>query len=126
MRQYRNMIYNPNGPPTHYGHSMPMYESKRKGEPYGSAIEKHLEKLVPVEKEKQDTVLDLEQELKDSEFGIEAEVNDFLTVRAGLQNNPNRVSAGFGAMWQMVRVDYSYTSHAVLPGGHHFGLGMVF
>ena len=70
MKQYRNRIYNPNGPPTHYGHSRPMYESKRKGEPYGSKIEKHLEKPVPVEKEKQ---LFTELEMKE----IEAEVNDF-------------------------------------------------
>ena len=73
----------------------------------------------------------LEMQKQDDEdvrtcFGVEAEVNNYLTVRAGLQNNPNRVSAGFGAMWQAVRIDYSYTSHAVLPGGHHFGLGMVF
>ncbi len=59
-------------------------------------------------------------------FGIESEVTDFVTVRAGLQNNPNRVSAGFGAIWQAVRVDYSYTSHATLPGSHHFGLGVAF
>ena len=59
-------------------------------------------------------------------FGIESEVTDFITVRAGLQNNPNRLSAGFGARWQMVRVDYSYTSHATLPGSHHFGLGVAF
>ena len=59
-------------------------------------------------------------------FGVETEVTDFLVLRAGLQNNPNRVSAGFGARWQAVRVDYSYTSHATLPGSHHFGLGVAF
>ena len=70
MKQYKNRIYNPNGPPTHYGHIRPMYESKRKGEPYGSKIEKHLEKPVPVEKEKQlFTELEIEE--------LEAEVNDF-------------------------------------------------
>jgi len=59
-------------------------------------------------------------------FGVESEVTDMVTVRAGLQNNPNRVSAGFGFKWQSVRVDYSYTSHATLPGSHHFGLGYSF
>ena len=59
-------------------------------------------------------------------FGVEAEVTDFLDVRAGLQNNPNRVSVGFGASWEAVRIDYSYTSHAVLPGSHNFGLGYAF
>ena len=59
-------------------------------------------------------------------FGVESEITDYLTLRAGLQNNPNRVSAGFGAMWQSIRIDYSYTSHAALPGSHHFGLGYAF
>lgn len=59
-------------------------------------------------------------------FGVEAEVTDFLDVRAGLQNNPNRASVGFGAVWQAIRVDYSYTSHETLPGSHHFGLGYSF
>jgi hypothetical protein len=73
----------------------------------------------------------LELQKQDSEdmracFGIESAVTDFFTVRAGLQNNPNRLSAGFGANWQRLRVDYSYTSHAVLPGTHHFGLGVTF
>ncbi|MBN2564999.1 MAG: hypothetical protein JXB46_04755 [Candidatus Eisenbacteria bacterium] len=59
-------------------------------------------------------------------FGVETALTDFFTVRAGLQNNPNRLSAGFGANFQRIRVDYSYTSHAVLPGTHHFGLGVTF
>ena len=75
LKQYRNRIYNPNGRPTHYGHHRPTNELKRKEEPYGSKIEKHLERIIPVEKDKQDVALDLE--LKDSKFGIEAELNDF-------------------------------------------------
>jgi hypothetical protein len=59
-------------------------------------------------------------------FGVETELSDMVSVRGGLQNNPNRVSVGFGAKWQSVRVDYSYTSHATLPGSHHFGLGYTF
>jgi len=89
MKQYKNRIYNPNGPPTHYGHIRPMYESKRKDPSYGSKTEKYLEKLVPVEKEKQSVIEleieDLEQELKDSEFGTEAEVNDFSLDEHGLE-----------------------------------------
>ena len=75
LKQYRNRIYNPNGRPGHYGHHRPTNELKRKDPPYGSKIEKHLEKLVPVEKERQDIALDLE--LNNSGFGIEAELNDF-------------------------------------------------
>jgi len=59
-------------------------------------------------------------------FGIEAEITDYLTLRGGLQNDPNRVSVGFGTHWERIRVDYSYTSHAVLPGSHHFGAGVSF
>ena len=73
LKQYRNRIYNPNGRPSHYGHHRPTNELKRKDPPYGSKIEKHLERMVPVEKDRQDTTI----ELKDSEFGIEAELNDF-------------------------------------------------
>jgi len=87
MKQYKNRIYNPNGRPTHYGHNRPTYESKRKDPSYGSKTGKYLEKLVPVEKEKQ-SVIELETgeiELKDSEFGTEAEVNDFSLDEHGLE-----------------------------------------
>jgi len=80
LKQYRNRIYNPRGQINPYGHNRPTYESKRKDPPYGSKTERYLEKLVPVEKEKQDLTLELEieeLELKDSEFGTEAKVNDF-------------------------------------------------
>ncbi len=59
-------------------------------------------------------------------FGVEFEVGDYVSVRGGLQNQPNRLSVGFGTHWQGIRVDYSYTSHAVLPGSHHFALGYSF
>jgi hypothetical protein len=59
-------------------------------------------------------------------FGIEAGITDYLTLRGGLQNDPNRLSVGFGTHWQELRIDYSYTSHAVLPGTHHFGVGYSF
>ena len=58
--------------------------------------------------------------------GFEFEVNDYVTLRGGLQNQPNRMSAGFGAKWEMLRLDYAYTSHPVLPGSHSFGLGVSF
>jgi len=58
--------------------------------------------------------------------GFEFQINDYVTMRGGLQNQPNRMSAGFGARWEMLRLDYSYTSHPVLPGSHTFGLGVKF
>lgn len=59
-------------------------------------------------------------------FGVEAVITDYMTLRGGLQNDPNRLSVGFGTHWQRIRIDYSYTSHAVLPGTHHFGVGASF
>ena len=58
--------------------------------------------------------------------GFEFAITDYVTLRGGLQNQPNRMSAGFGARWKQIRVDYTYTSHSVLPGSHNFGLGVTF
>ncbi|MBD3347612.1 MAG: hypothetical protein GF400_00250 [Candidatus Eisenbacteria bacterium] len=73
----------------------------------------------------------LEMQKQDDEdlrscFGLEMEVTDYITLRGGLQNQPDRLSVGFGTHWKGVRVDYSYTSHATLPGSHHFALGYAF
>ncbi len=59
-------------------------------------------------------------------FGLEFKLNDYLDLRGGLQSQPNRLSLGFGTHWEALRIDYSYTSHEVLPGSHHFGLGVAF
>jgi voltage-gated potassium channel Kch len=73
----------------------------------------------------------LEMQKQDNEdlrtcFGIEFPVTDYITLRGGLQNEPDRLSVGFGTHWESIRVDYSYTSHGTLPGSHHFGLGYAF
>jgi len=76
-----------------------------------------------------ETVLELQkQDAEDLRacFGLEFEIADYLTLRGGLQNQPNRLSAGFGTHWRSIRIDYSYTSHATLPGTHHFGAGFRF
>ncbi len=59
-------------------------------------------------------------------FGLEFEISDYLTLRGGIQNQPNRLSFGFGTGWKMVKLDYSYTSHETLPGSHVYGLGIKF
>jgi len=59
-------------------------------------------------------------------FGLEMEVNEYLTLRGGIQNQPNRISFGFGTGWKMVRLDYSFTTHETLPGSHVYGLGITF
>jgi len=73
----------------------------------------------------------LEMQKQDDEdlrtcFGLELSVTDYVTLRGGIQNEPHRLSVGFGTHWEAIRVDYSYTSHGTLPGSHHFGLGYAF
>ncbi len=81
--------------------------------PYGGVI-------TSLELQKQDT-----QDMRAC-FGVEFDIAEYLTLRGGLQNQPDRLSVGFGTHWRMVRIDYSYTSHATLPGSHHFGAGFTF
>lgn len=81
--------------------------------PYGGVI-------TSLELQKQDT-----QDMRAC-FGVEFDIAEYLTLRGGLQNQPDRLSVGFGTHWRMVRIDYSYTSHATLPGSHHFGAGFAF
>lgn len=59
-------------------------------------------------------------------FGLEFGVTDYLTLRGGLQNQPNRLSVGVGTRWERVRIDYSLTTHETLPATHHFGIGYAF
>jgi hypothetical protein len=59
-------------------------------------------------------------------FGLEFAIADYLTLRGGLQNEPNRLSLGVGTHWENMRIDYSFTSHETLPATHHFGLGYAF
>lgn len=75
------------------------------------------------------TCLELQKQTHEdirASFGLEMEINDYLTLRGGIQNQPNRLSFGFGTGWKMVRLDYSYTSHETLPGSHVYGLGITF
>jgi hypothetical protein len=58
--------------------------------------------------------------------GFEFEIAEYLVLRGGIQNQPDRLSAGFGTHWKQIHVDYSYTSHPVLPGTHHYGLRLSF
>jgi hypothetical protein len=53
-------------------------------------------------------------------------VQDLLLVRAGVQSEPFRWSAGFGARWQQAILDYAYASHEVLPSTHQVGLAFRF
>ena len=51
-------------------------------------------------------------------FGIEYLLMDLLVIRAGIQNNPNRFSAGF----EYGGFSYSFITHHILPMTHQFSL----
>jgi hypothetical protein len=65
---------------------------------------------------------------EDVEFhmGMEFAVTEFLGMRFGFQTEPNSLSGGLTVGIEPVQVDYSYSSHAVLPGTHHVAIGAKF
>ncbi len=58
--------------------------------------------------------------------GVEYKVHEILTLRAGLRNQPASYSFGAGINAYGVQIDYGYSTHSVLNGTHHFGLGYKF
>ena len=59
-------------------------------------------------------------------MGMEFAVTEFLEMRFGFQTEPNSLTGGFSAMVSTVSLDYSYSSHSVLPGTHHVALRAAF
>jgi hypothetical protein len=55
--------------------------------------------------------------------GTEVTLFDVLFLRAGVRSNPNSLSAGLGLLVKGLEVDYAYSTHPVLDGTHHFGIG---
>ncbi len=75
------------------------------------------------------TVLELTKELKDDTSvtaGIEYEVIDMMTLRAGLNSNPATYSAGVGFDVYDFIVDYGLTLHSDLDPTHHVQVGYRF
>jgi hypothetical protein len=52
-------------------------------------------------------------------MGMQFAVTQFLNMRFGFQTGPNSLTGGFTAKLKPVEIDYSYSSHSVLPGTHH-------
>lgn len=76
------------------------------------------------------TTFELEKNLdyfSDTEMhaGVELVVNQYLTLRTGIRNNPNQYSAGFSAGIHGVTVNYAVQTH-VLGNTHHVSLGYKF
>lgn len=59
-------------------------------------------------------------------MGMEFEATDFLKMRFGFQTEPHSMTGGFSIGSRGFALDYSYSSHTVLPGTHHFGLRGAF
>ena len=59
-------------------------------------------------------------------MGMQFDVAEFLGLRFGFQTHPNSLTGGLSVGVKPVEVDYSYSSHSVLPGTHHVALGARF
>lgn len=58
--------------------------------------------------------------------GVEAQVVEMMTVRIGARNRPASITMGASFSLYNATVDYGFSSHAVLGGTHHIGLGYGF
>jgi len=58
--------------------------------------------------------------------GFRYDLNDWFTLRLGVQSKPNRLGAGFGLVWNHLMLDYGLLTHPVLPEMHHFSVGYSF
>jgi hypothetical protein len=59
-------------------------------------------------------------------MGMQFNVTEFLDMRFGFQTEPNSLTGGFTIGVEPFDLDYSYSSHTVLPGTHHVSLRAVF
>jgi hypothetical protein len=59
-------------------------------------------------------------------MGMQFAVTDFLDTRFGFQTEPNSLTGGFTIGVRQAHLDYSYSSHSVLPGTHHVALRATF
>ncbi|MBS4015195.1 MAG: hypothetical protein KGZ86_01995 [Candidatus Latescibacteria bacterium] len=53
-------------------------------------------------------------------------IEDYLTVRAGIQTEPIRFGFGLRSGMKNIYLDYALTTHAELPLTHNFGLALSF
>jgi hypothetical protein len=59
-------------------------------------------------------------------MGMQFNVAEFLDMRFGFQTEPNSLAGGFTVRVKPVDLDYSYSSHTVLPGTHHVSVRATF
>jgi len=56
--------------------------------------------------------------------GAEFQAADYLWLRAGLQTEPNTLTAGFELRWAGMRLGYGFSTGGVLGDTHHVGIGV--
>ena len=59
-------------------------------------------------------------------MGMTFNVAEFLDMRFGFQTEPHSLTGGFTVGVEPVDLDYSYSSHTVLPGTHHVSVRATF
>jgi hypothetical protein len=59
-------------------------------------------------------------------MGMQFEVTTYFAMRFGFQTKPNSLTGGLTVNVEPLDIDYSYSSHSVLPGTHHVALGARF
>ncbi len=59
-------------------------------------------------------------------MGMQFDVTDYFAMRFGFQTKPNSLTGGLSVGVAPIEVDYSYSSHSVLPGTHHVAIGARF
>ena len=58
--------------------------------------------------------------------GLEYELNPYLTLRSGIQSQPNRFGTGFSFHARGIGLDYALVTHPVLPATHQLSIAYDF
>jgi hypothetical protein len=58
--------------------------------------------------------------------GMQFAVTRFMDLRFGFQTEPSSLTGGFTLGVERAKLDYSYSSHSVLPGTHHVAVRAMF
>ena len=60
------------------------------------------------------------------QFGLEYDIIEYLSLRAGFQNEPARYAAGIGINYSIISLDYAVFTHQDLGLTHQAGLIISF
>jgi len=60
------------------------------------------------------------------QFGIEYEIIEYISLRAGTSNDPSRFTAGLGINYSLISLDYAFFTHQDLGLTHQAGIILSF